>query len=258
MNSFEIESELSIPMSRGLGSSTAAFQTGCLIGLCALAAERSNDLLYGCHTVKGSQLSLQHDVCYFLTVLCSLVEGHSDNAVACAYGGIQAVLRDGFTGNDIQCGLCRPITMSNSLRFNILVPDDKIATSESRICLPDVYDKENAFIALRNLLTFLKGLEFGCFEDIKRSWANDVLHIPYRMKYNTTLISVLDIINKEGLSNEVSATLSGSGSTILLVGRSNTSFDLLADKLPNYLRTKLKSVELGGDGIRVDINVKAM
>jgi len=252
MNKFEIITYLSIPMSRGLGSSTAAYQAGCLIGLCSLTKGHSNNILYGENASRSNQQVLRSEVCNFLTVLCTLVEGHSDNAVACAYGGVQAVLREELKGNEITC-LSRSINICSSLYFKLLIPDDKVATSDSRLCLPAVYTKETAFDALRNLLTFLKGLEIGSFEDIRTSWNYEVLHLPYRMKYNVTLRTVIDIIEKEDLSDEISATLSGSGSAILLVGRSSNSFCLLAEVLPNYLRTKLKSVELGGAGIRVDI-----
>lgn len=106
----KITQESGIPMTRGLGSSSA-----CIIGG-MLAA----------NVLSGRTLSYGE-----ILNLASQMEGHPDNAAPALYGGFCTSFFDGETV------FTKSIKLNPKYRFAVMIPDYFVATKKSRGVLPE-------------------------------------------------------------------------------------------------------------------------
>lgn len=188
-----------IPMTRGLGSSSA-----CIIGG-----------LMGANTLLGSPFSKAE-----LVDIASDIEGHPDNTTPALLGGIVTAVLDEnkvyWVKQEVQ----------NALRLVAIIPDFKLSTAMARQCLPKEVSHMDARFNLSRAALFSASLLQGKYENLKIA-VNDKLHQPYRMK----LIEHADeVFSKAYELNAYGVYISGAGPTIMaLVDGNDKSFsgDLL-------------------------------
>ena len=193
-----------IPMTRGLGSSSA-----CVIGG-MLAA----------NVISGRKLSYKE-----ILNFASDMEGHPDNVTPALFGGFCVAARE--NGNIIFSSN----KLAGRLKLAVMVPNFFVSTRESRIALPDNVTLENASYNISRAALLTAMLINGKYDDLK-STVEDKLHQDYR-KGN---IPDFDSIKQKSYEYGSKATyLSGSGPTI--VSLLTCRFSEFKEKMAKYLGT---------------------
>lgn len=181
--SFRFEFVNEIPLSRGLGSSSAVIVS-------AIASA---------YAIEGIELDKQK-----LLNLALAYESHPDNITPAVMGGFTvATVKD----NEVQY---IKKNIPKSLSAVVVVPNRPISTQLSRKTLPFKYSKEDAIFNLSHssLLTAAFMTENW---DMLRDASMDKFHQKYRMKQMPELFEVQKTALKNGA---LMSTLSGSGSTL--------------------------------------------
>jgi len=176
-----------IPVSRGLGSSSAAVVAG------AVAA---NSLL---------DLSLAPEA---LLALSAELEGHPDNVAPAVYGGACLVVRRPPPAGGF---LTVPIEIHPALAFVFAIPDLRVETKRSRAALPASVPHATAVQAAARGAALIHGLVTGDPASVAVG-LDDLLHVPYRRSLVTGYDAVTAAARAAGAYG---ATLSGSGPTLV-------------------------------------------
>ncbi len=202
-NGLYIKQDSKIPMTRGLGSSSA-----CIVGG-MLAA----------NVMSGRTMSY-NDILH----LASEMEGHPDNIGPALYGGLCV------SANIGRRTVVKSTKLINNLKFAVMVPDFFVATKRSRGALPEFVSINHAAANISSSLMLYYSLVSGDFSEL-RYGVCDKLHQPYRKRY----IDGFDDIFKKTYENGALATyLSGSGPTIMsIIDGSNTAF---TEKMEKFFR----------------------
>jgi homoserine kinase len=177
-----------IPLSRGLGSSSAA-AVGGVVAAVALA-----DAAQGPEDILDLALPL---------------EGHPDNIASALLGGLTvATVVDGRVR-------CVKLPVPHALRVLAVIPAFHLPTAKARKALPPTVARPDAVFNLGRLALFLAALQTGRL-DLLRDAARDRLHQPYR----AALIPGMEEVLAEGeRAGALACFLSGAGPTLLaLVG----------------------------------------
>ena len=206
-----------IPMTRGLGSSSA-----CIIGG-MLAA----------NVISGRKLTYSD-----ILNLASEMEGHPDNVTPALFGGFcTAVSESGkiiYSSNKL----------TNNIKFAVMIPDFFVSTRESRVTLPEnVPFRDAAYnISRASLMTSL--LINGKYDDLRYA-VGDKLHQNYRK----ASIPEFDLIVEKSYEFGSKATyLSGSGPTVIsiLTGKNNdfeNNMSVFLDTFENRWSIKTVSID---------------
>jgi homoserine kinase len=170
-----------IPLGKGLGSSAAALTAGIAIGNPAWPRER----------VMNE---------------CSRLEGHPDNAAACALGGIvaSATTRDGATE-------AVSLRLPAGVAIALIVPDFALPTSQARAALPECYTRADAVFNLQRTALLVAALASGSTRALSVA-LDDALHQPYRACLVPGLSEIL-ALRAPGL---IGCALSGAGPSVLV------------------------------------------
>jgi len=197
-----------IPVSRGLGSSASCIVAG------ALAANKIN------HLGKSKRE---------LAEFASEFEGHPDNAFATLYGGLISVLKkeSGYDHNRF--------SVSKTLRFGLLIPEQKGNTQMLRKILPKKINLEDAVFNLSRMIHVPKAFRSGNISMLKEV-LQDKVHEDYRKQTITDYAKIKTICKEHGLI----ALISGSGPTVFLLGKEMNE-GLFSDLLDTY---RFKHVEI--------------
>lgn len=180
----KISMETYIPVSRGLGSSSA-----CIVG----GVFGANALLCG---------GLSKDELFKIAVK---IEGHPDNIAPAVYGGLTASIVEGDTP------YCMKYNLHEKIKFCALIPDFETSTSEARKLLPAEVSYKDAVFNVSRVAVLLKALEEGNLNIINVA-LKDRLHHPYRK----TLIHECEEVKKICVENGSHAFfISGSGPTLM-------------------------------------------
>lgn len=180
----KISMETDIPVSRGLGSSSA-----CIVG----GVFGANALLCG---------GLSKDELFKIAVK---IEGHPDNIAPAVYGGLTASIVEGDTP------YCMKYSLHEKIKFCALIPDFETSTSEARKLLPAEVSYKDAVFNVSRVAVLLKALEEGDLHIINVA-LKDRLHHPYRKK----LIHECEEVKKICVENGSHAFfISGSGPTLM-------------------------------------------
>ena len=186
-----IESHNNIPIQKGLGSSAASIIAGLLLG----------------NALCDNQL-IDTEILQLATEL----EGHSDNAAACLFGGCQIVVKNhnGIISNST-------IEFSQDLDLIIFIPDKTTSTDNARMIIPKTIDLQDAVFNISRTALLVNSLNNNLNENLKLA-TEDKIHQPYRLK----LIPGLDDIIETGInSGALSSFLCGSGPAIMALAKSN-------------------------------------
>jgi homoserine kinase len=185
--------ENNIPMTRGLGSSSA-----CIIGG-----------LVGANELMGKPLSLDE-----LVNLSALIEGHPDNTSPALLGGIVTSVFDGKEVHWVRQ------EVTTTLKFIVLIPDFELCTEKARGALPrDVLHKDAVFNLSRAAL-FSASLLTGKYENL-RTAVEDKLHQPYRMGLINKSKDVFEMAYSLGA---YAVYISGAGPSIMCIVDENNQY----------------------------------
>jgi homoserine kinase len=210
-----------IPLEAGLGSSAATVAAGLLLG-CAVAGREPD---------PGELLQLG-----------APIEGHPDNLAAALYGGLVLVV-------PVPGGLdVLPFVPTASVRPFILLPRERLATTQARRVLPEAVPLPDA-VGNASRVTGLVALLSGVVSPTSdRLWTytQDALHQPYRAELMPRTAEVLDALRAAGIP----AALSGAGPSIVCLvirGDEEGTRSFVAD-LEGW---ELLELEWGGEGARI-------
>jgi homoserine kinase len=196
-----VETENNIPLSRGLGSSSAA-----RVGSLVAANEWAR--LNGWGTATNDEI----------LTLATELEGHPDNAAAALLGGlvVSAVTQN---ASNVQApasarssALAVRMPVPQYPQFLVWVPQEELATKKARAALRDNYSRADAVFNVSRASLLLAALSTGRF-DLLREALHDRLHQPYRAPLIPGYESVVQSALEAGA---IGATLSGAGSSVLL------------------------------------------
>ena len=197
-----------VPMSRGLGSSSAVIVS-------AIAAA---------HEAAGIKVSprriLNHALFY---------ESHPDNITPAVMGG--------FTASTVEKGkvFYQKKHMPDYLKAVVVIPNKPISTAKSRTTLPKSYSKENATYNVTHTALTVASF-FNEDWEVLRLATQDRFHQKSRMKMLPELFAVQKVAFDGGA---LMSTLSGSGSTFF-----SMVYDVDAASLANRFNQKFPDFEV--------------
>ena len=173
-----------IPLSRGLGSSSAA----AMGGVAAAAA------------LAGATLTPEE-----MLDLALPYEGHPDNITPALLGGLTvSTVVDGRV-----CCVKLPVPMS--LKAVAVIPDFRLPTAKARGALPAMVPRTDAVFNVGRVALFLAAMQAGRL-DLLCEATRDRLHQPYR----APLVPGMEEVLKEGeRAGALACFLSGAGPTLL-------------------------------------------
>ncbi len=210
-----------IPMSRGLGSSSAV-----IVSAIATA-----------HEAAGVRVSKRRILNYALTY-----EPHPDNITPAVMGGFNvATLEKNKVFSEKK-------HLPDYLKAIVVIPNKPISTARSRTSLPRSYSKENAVFNLSHSALTVAAFYSENWE-LLRLATQDRFHQRARMKMLPELFSVQKMAYENGA---LMSTLSGSGSTFF-----NMVYDYDADALANRFRQKfsdfnVKILDFDNNGLVIE------
>lgn len=208
----EIGFKGSIPVSRGLGSSSSLIVAG----------------VFAANHIAGDKLTKDE-----LFDLCAKIEGHPDNIAPAIYGGLVA----SYKINDVYKAVLYPV--NKNLKFTVIIPDFKLSTFDARKVLPNKLEYKDIVHNMSRIVNLPKAFELGDLALLCELF-DDKLHEPYRSK----LIKGYDEIKSVCQKNSIAFAISGSGSTMLAISKEDIN-DLL-----DSIDYEKKSLEIG-QGVKI-------
>lgn len=175
-----------IPICRGLGSSSA-----CIVGG-----------IYAANALMGGIMNMDEVIS-----LATEIEGHPDNVVPAAVGGMVASLVGGGKVNYSR------VNVPEKIRFISMIPSFMVSTEMARGVMPSNYSKEDIVFNISRSAMLISALNNGELDKLRYCFG-DRIHQPYRK----TLIENSDIIfDKANEFGALGEFISGSGSTLMAV-----------------------------------------
>jgi homoserine kinase len=177
-----------IPMTRGLGSSSACIVAG----------------LFAANELTGKPMSTDE-----LAQMACQIEGHPDNVAPAVYGGLIVAVLEG----EEQKLHHVKIEPSDALSFVTFVPNFQLSTAKARRILPTEYSKADVIFNISRASLFIASMMSENWDNLPVS-VNDRIHQPYR----GTLIPGMDgIFEHAKNSGTLGVFMSGAGPTIIAV-----------------------------------------
>ena len=173
-----------LPSSRGLGSSATSIIGGIL----------------GANELMEHKLSQQE-----ILDLATEIEGHPDNVAPCFLGGFVASIK----GLPL---MIHKMGVNNKLRFILLSPNFEMSTQKARAILPEKITMSDAVYDLSRAFFLEDALKYGDLNNL-RLCLDDKWHVPYRKD----MIKDYAIFEQYAAANRLPFTISGSGSTLLMI-----------------------------------------
>lgn len=175
-----------IPLSRGLGSSSAAIIGG----------------LLSANYILGNKLSIDYDILNMSVQL----EGHPDNVSPAILGGIISgvVIKD----EDFKYVKINP---SKNLKAIVAIPNFHLSTEVARNALPKEINFKDAIFNISRAALLTSALSSNRF-DLLEVATDDKLHQDYRAKF---IPGLKDLFKQTKNAGAYSVTISGAGSSIL-------------------------------------------
>jgi len=186
----ELEVRASFPPARGLGASGAGLTAGLLLG----------------NRLTGNRVSKED-----LLQEAIQLEGHPENAAASFLGGGHWSL-PGPKGGWIHL----PVALHRDLRFLLVLPPYPLSTGRAREVLPVSVPFGKAVAQSRRIPALLEGLR-RLDPELLRAGIEDDLHVQPRLKQLAGQKGMLAFARESGA---LGATLSGAGSALLVLTRS--------------------------------------
>jgi homoserine kinase len=204
------ETSRSIPVSRGLGSSSACIVAG----------------VTGAFLITGEPLDKAK-----IMRIATMIEGHPDNVAPVVHGGLVSVTMAG----GVPLVLNHPV--SPKLHFACLVPNFEIRTNVARSALPERYSREDVVHAISRAVILPRAFMDGDLGLIGTVF-DDVIHEPYRYPLIKGSETMIEKVKKTGAV----VAISGSGPTLFVVG---TKPLVLSEDDPAWSLIHVRSVHDG-------------
>jgi homoserine kinase len=201
-DNFRFEFHNRIPISRGLGSSSA------VIVAALSAAYTAAGVRYNKREILNQALRYEH---------------HPDNITPAVMGGFNVACVEGDRVYS------KKRRLPDYLKAVVVVPNRTISTAKSRTVLPKMYRKEETVYSLSRA-AYMTALFMSESWDLLRIASKDKLHQARRMKMMPELFEVQKVALKNGA---VMSTLSGSGSTFF-----NLVYEKDASKIHQALQAR--------------------
>ena len=181
---FHAECVNAIPLSSGLGSSSAAILTGLLAGNALLENPLTREELLD---------------------LAAALEGHPDNVAPALLGGlVVSTLADGKV-------IARRIPVGADVRITLALPDFYLPTKHARAALPKRILLKNAVHNISHAALVVEALRTGDL-DLLGHAMTDKLHQPYRLRLIPGAESAMQAARTAGAS---AVALSGAGPSLI-------------------------------------------
>lgn len=180
----QLHTVIEIPPSRGLGSSSTAIVAGLMLA----------------NRLAENPLSKEA-----LLELATELEGHPDNVAPALLGNLICAV------NHTSGVLHTMITIPDTMRFAVAVPDVLVATEYARSVLPQTITHKKAAINVSHATLFLTSLLQGKLENLQVAM-EDFLHVPYRKEL---IPHCEEAFEAALLGGAYGTTISGSGSTLI-------------------------------------------
>ncbi|MEO1953931.1 MAG: homoserine kinase [Campylobacterales bacterium] len=210
-----------IPMSRGLGSSSAV-----IVSAIASAHEAANIRV-------SKRRILNHALVY---------ESHPDNITPAVMGGFNAATVE---KNKV---FSQYKHLPSYLKAIVVIPNKQMNTSKSRTVLPKSYSKENAIYNLTHTALTVASFFNEDWEMLKLA-SQDRFHQKARMKQLPELFSVQKVAYESGA---LMSTLSGSGSTFFSMAYDDDAHMIanrLSQKFPDFI---VKILDFDNSGLIIE------
>src|SRR5580765_2061821 len=206
-----------VPLSRGLGSSAAAWVGG-LVAANALLGE-----------------PLDRDG---LLAAATRAEGHPDNVAAALFGGLTVSCADG--ARVIAIGL--PVL--REIEWVVLLPETESSTREARAVLPESVPRADAIFNVQRVSLLLAALGAGRI-DLLELAMQDRLHQPYRRR----LFPWMDAVAAAGRrAGALGCVLSGAGPAMLAAVRGR------GDDVARALERALREAGIEGRALSLPVD----
>jgi homoserine kinase len=216
--------ENNIPMTRGLGSSSACIVAG----------------LVGANTLLNNPLSKDD-----LVNLAARLEGHPDNSTPAILGGLVTAVFDGNQVYSVK------VPISGRLKFAAFIPDFELKTEVARAALPLQVPHRDAVYNLSRAALMTASLFSGRLDNLRVA-AGDKLHQPYRLKFIKSADEIFELAYKNGA---YATYISGAGPTLMAM--INVTDILFADRVQDELMSsfpgwQLRILDCDEDGATVE------
>lgn len=216
--------ENNIPMTRGLGSSSACIVAG----------------LTGANELMKKPLSKDD-----LVNVAARLEGHPDNSTPAILGGLVTAV---FDGNHVYSA---KVPISGRIKFAAFIPDFELKTEVARAALPTEISHKDAVFNLSRSALMTASLFSGKLENLRIA-SDDRLHQPYRLKF---IDGAQDIFNLAYECGAYAAFISGAGPTLMaMINVTDISFKAKAEKelSKKFPHWKLTMLDCDEDGAFVE------
>jgi len=217
---FRFEFGNNIPISRGLGSSSATI----------VAAIKAAYEMAGVEASKEKVLNM-----------ALKYESHPDNITPAVYGGFNVAVVE--NSQVYRVGK----SIGNNLKAVVVIPNVFMSTNHSRTVLPRKYSKEDAVYNISRS-SFLTALILQEKYDMLRIASKDKFHQEYRMKNLPQLFEVQRLALENGA---LMSTLSGSGSSFFNMVHADDALSVqkvLADRFSEF---RVEIFDFDNEGLQV-------
>lgn len=218
---FRFEFTNDIPLSRGLGSSSAVIVS-------AIASA---------YAIEGIEIEKEK-----LLNLALAYENHPDNITPAVMGG--------FNVASVEDNEVRYIkkNMPKSLKAIVVIPNRPISTQLARKALPYKYSKEDTVFNISHSSLLTAAFISEDWKMLKIA-AQDQVHQKYRMKQMPELFDVQKTALKHGA---LMSTLSGSGSTLFSIAFNDDAHRIEKELRKRFPHFKVLTRDFDNNGVTVE------
>ena len=189
-----------IPMTRGLGSSSACLVAG----------------LIGANTLLGSPLG-KSEICD----LAAKLEGHPDNTAPALLGGLVTAVMGENRVHTVS------VPVSEKFKFAVFIPSFELKTEVARKLLPDTISRQDAVYNLSRAALMTASLFSGNLENLRVA-VGDRIHQPYRLPLIDCSDQIFYIAYNLGA---YAVCISGAGPSILaIIDKNDAEFESAANR----------------------------
>ena len=218
---FRFEFFNEIPLSRGLGSSSAVIISA----------------ISSAYAIEKMELSKQK-----LLNLALQFESHPDNITPAVMGGFTVA-----TVMDNEVNFIKK-DLPTTLKAIVVIPNRPISTNLSRKSLPYKYGKDDTIFNISHSSLLTAAFMNEDWNMLKTA-SMDRIHQYYRMKQMPELFSVQKLALRNGA---LMSTLSGSGSTFFNLAHKDDAHKLVIKLKENFPHFKIFSCDFDNNGVKVD------
>ena len=212
---FHLHIDSEIPFARGMGSSAT----------CVVAGIVAANAWFHDRMSKEEMLQLATEM-----------EGHPDNVAPALFGGTTACF--------MQDGNIYMESIDAKDWYGLaMVPEYPVSTAEARKVLPKQMEYKEACKQVGYAIVFIQALQKGQEELLSKACV-DFLHEPYRKK----LIPDYEMIHSYCVQQEMPMWISGSGSTMLALSKSEDKIEKLHEYLKTLNTIQCRRVEISKKG----------